>query len=49
MRIYNAIANGAGGIDWSALPLFFSLWGVTDPEDMIDRLLVIKLHKPPGN
>jgi len=41
------LANGMGGLDWSALPLACVLYGVQDIELMIHRLLVIKLHQPP--
>lgn len=47
MRIYNALANGMGGLDWSALPLFVELHGIEDVDALIHRLLVIKLHRPP--
>lgn len=50
MRIYNALANGMGGMDWSGLPLLVALHGVDDVEGLIDRLVVIKTHRPPtGN
>lgn len=35
-----------GGIDWSAVPLLAELYGVEDHEMLIERLIVIKLHKP---
>lgn len=47
LRIFNALANGTGGLDWAALPLFAALHTVQDLEPLIDRLLVIKTHKPP--
>lgn len=36
-----------GGLDWQSLPLFASLHEVQDIGALIDRLMVIKLHKPP--
>lgn len=47
LRIFNALANGTGGLYWDALPLFAALHAVQDLEPLIDRLLVIKTHKPP--
>lgn len=35
-----------GGIDWSGLPFVCALLGIHDPEQLIDRLLVIKTHRP---
>lgn len=46
-RIFAALANGMGGLDWPGLPLFVGLYGVQDVEALVDRLLVIKLHRPP--
>ena len=45
--MFNALANGMGGIDWTGLPLLASLYGVQDVEGLIDRLIVIKTHRPP--
>ena len=47
IQIYNSLANGMGGLDWAVLPLFAGLHGVDDIEGLVDRLLTIKLHKPP--
>lgn len=47
LRAYNLLANGMGGIDWAGVPLVFALLGVADPEPMLHRLGVIKLHRPP--
>lgn len=35
-----------GGLDWSGLPYVCELLGVQDVEQLIERLLVIKTHKP---
>lgn len=47
LRIYNALANGMGGIDWQGLPLMVALHQVDDVELLIERLLTIKYHRPP--
>lgn len=36
-----------GGLDWSGLPIVAELLGIQDPESLIDRLAVIKAHRPP--
>lgn len=36
-----------GGFDWAGLPLVIELLGVVDVEALIDRLLIIKTHRPP--
>ncbi len=41
------LANGMGGLDWAGLQLAVAMFGITDIEGLIDRLLVIKSHKPP--
>jgi len=35
-----------GAIDWSGLFVVLELLSVTDPETLIDDLLVIKGHRP---
>lgn len=40
------LANGMGGMDWAGLPLACELFGVTDVEALLQRLLVIKTHNP---
>lgn len=35
-----------GGIDWHGLPYVVSHLGIHDPRALVERLLVIKLHKP---
>lgn len=45
---WNYLTDGQGGIDWSGLELIASTLGIDDLEDLMHRLLVIKLHKPPG-
>jgi hypothetical protein len=41
------LATGTGAFDWAGLPIVCALLGVQDVELLIDRLMVIKLHKPP--
>lgn len=47
MRAWNLLANGMGGFDWQGLPIVCTMLGVRDVEMLIERLLVIKTHKPP--
>ncbi len=47
IRIYNLLANGMGGLDWSGLPLWCGALGVTDVEGLLCRLEVIRGHEPP--
>lgn len=44
--IFNALANGMGGLDWSGLPFFVELYDVVNVDSLIHRLTVIKNHKP---
>jgi hypothetical protein len=46
VKVFNATANGMGGVQWTALPLFVALYGVQDIEGLIDRLLVLLQHRP---
>ena len=39
--------NGTGGITWDALPLAIDFYEVENVEGLIERLLVIKGHRPP--
>lgn len=45
--MFNALANGMGGLDWAGLPLVCAWMGVEDVDGLVQRLLVIKTHKPP--
>ncbi len=47
IRIFNALSNGMGGLDWAGLPLHVAYHGVQDVEGLLQRLLVIKTHRPP--
>jgi hypothetical protein len=40
------LANGMGGIDWAGLPYVVATLGIDDIEILINRLMVIKAHKP---
>lgn len=46
IKAWNLLTNGMGGIDWSGLPYVCALLGIEDVEQLIERLLVIKTHKP---
>lgn len=41
------LANGAGGLDWAGLPLAVAHYGITNLPAVIDRLVVVKTHRPP--
>ena len=45
--MFNALSNGRGGLDWAGLPLMVMKFGVEDVGDLIERLTIIKLHRPP--
>ena len=40
------MANGMGGLDWSALPLAAEMYGISNIETLVTRLMVIKTHRP---
>lgn len=41
------MANGSGGMDFNGLPLVVEMLGVDDVEGLLERLYLIKTHKPP--
>mgnify|MGYP001220188524 FL=1 len=43
--VFNALANGMGGIDWSGLPMVCGWLGVEDMEGLMQRLTLIKAHR----
>jgi len=47
--VWNFIANGSGGCDWGALELAIAHVGVApaDVPALVERVLVIKAHRPP--
>lgn len=47
LRCFAMIANGTGGVDWSALPLAAAYYGAQDMDALIGAMLAIKLHRPP--
>jgi hypothetical protein len=47
IHAFNMLANGMGGCDWAGLPYVVAYLGVQDVEGLLDRLRVIKLHRPP--
>ncbi|HEY1395972.1 hypothetical protein [Roseateles sp.] len=44
--MFNLLSNGMGALDWSGLPLVVQHFGITDVEGLLDRLEVIRQHKP---
>ncbi|MBY0467604.1 MAG: hypothetical protein K2Q07_01355 [Burkholderiaceae bacterium] len=47
IRAWNLLRNGHGGMDWSGLPMVCAHLGIEDIEGLLDRLEVIRNHKPP--
>jgi hypothetical protein len=47
IRAWNALNNGMGGIDWAGLPMVCAMLEVENVETLVERMLVIKGHKPP--
>ena len=48
IQAWNLLTNGNGGLDWGGLNFVVELLGITDVEGLVNRLAVIKLHKPPA-
>lgn len=46
LTVQNFLANGMGGLDWSGFDLVVEKLGIEDVDGLLDRLLVIKTHKP---
>jgi hypothetical protein len=40
------LSNGQGGLDWAGLALVCAHLGIDDPAELIDRLAIIKCHRP---
>lgn len=47
IRAFNLLANGMGGLNWAGLDTVVAYLGITDLDDLICRLEVIRTHKPP--
>ena len=47
-RVYALLSNGMGGVDWAGLPFVVQWLGVHDVDALMDRLYVLKTHRPPG-
>lgn len=45
-QVFAMLANGMGGLDWAGLELAAEMFGASDREALMERLLVMKLHKP---
>jgi hypothetical protein len=41
------LSNGSGGLDWSGFDLAVAKFGIEDVDGLIERLHVIKAHRPP--
>lgn len=46
LAAWNALHNGQGGIDWAGLPIVAAWLGVRDVEGLMQRLVLIKSHRP---
>lgn len=46
IRIFNALQDEMGGIGWSGLDALIELYGIEDRDGLLERLIVIKTHKP---
>ncbi len=44
---WRLLGNGMGGIDWAGLDVVIELLGVRDVDGLLQRLAVIKGHRPP--
>lgn len=47
IRCWNFLATGQGGIDLSRLELAMEWLGITDVDGLMQRLYVIRTHRPP--
>ena len=41
------MVDGMGGLNWSGLEPLIALFGISDVEGLMQRLIVIKCHTPP--
>lgn len=48
IRVWNALADGHGGIHWAGLDLMVAWLGIDDVEGLLQRLLTIKGHSRPS-
>lgn len=48
IRAWNMLADSMGGINLSGLFAVAEWLGIEDTDGLLDRLYVIKLHKPSG-
>lgn len=46
IRVFNALQTDMGGIDWSGLETLVDVYGIADVDGLVERLVVIKTHKP---
>lgn len=45
IRAWNMLQNGQGGFDWAGLDVVVELLGIADVAGLVNRLMVIKMHK----
>ena len=45
IRVWNALADGHGGIHWAGLELMVAWLDIDDVEGLLQRLLTIKAHR----
>ena len=46
MQAWNYLSNRTGSIDWAGLEFVVALLGIKDVESLVQRLLIIKTHRP---
>jgi hypothetical protein len=47
LQAWAALHNGQGGMDWGGLPIVAAWLGVRDVDGLLQRLVLIKNHRPP--
>lgn len=48
IQAWNLLSDGAGGIDWSGMPLVCEYLGIDDLDGLIGRLQAIRQHDGKG-
>lgn len=46
IAVFNVLCDGFGGVNWAGLDLWVEKLGIEDVDGLLDRLRIIKLHKP---
>jgi hypothetical protein len=47
IRAWNLMSDGNGGVRWDALDLAVQMYDVADVPGLVQRLVIIKTHRPP--